>query len=93
MGRDVQFRFPGRVEVRCAETVPESGDIIESGGARWVVLAVEREGEPQPVCMLAPARLEVASDAGTRCIPLNGSDESAVVVPSALAVREVPVLG
>ena len=55
MARQTQFRFPGRVEIRYLDALPEPGEVVLSQRQSWVVVAVESEDENKVVCMLEPA--------------------------------------
>jgi hypothetical protein len=66
----MQFRFPGRVELRYAYDLPHVGQVVASEGRSFRVAAVETD-EEITVCTLE--RTE-ASDAG-RVLPPGKVDE------------------
>jgi hypothetical protein len=57
VARQTQFRFPGRVEIRYLDALPEPGEVVLSQRESWLVVAVEQDG-CTAVCMLEAAARE-----------------------------------
>lgn len=60
MPRHMQFRFPGRIELRYMHELPSVGEVVPSDGDSWRVVGVESD-EGAAVCFL---ERETSCDAG-----------------------------
>ena len=63
--RQMQFRFPGRVELRYTYALPNVGEVVSSAGSSWRVAAVESD-EDAIVRLLEPVN---SGDAGRDLSP------------------------